>query len=88
MKEIAEADRLADAALQRSSVDSNALFVKSVTLGSRRLLLGDSVCALPRRHSWTIFSPPLLPRMLTKPRTVCFCQGHGVRVMALRRHSF
>src|SRR6266404_5536967 len=22
----------------------------------------------------SIFSPPLLPRMLTKPRTVCFCQ--------------
>jgi hypothetical protein len=35
MKEIAEADRLADAALQRSGVDSNALFVKSVTLGLR-----------------------------------------------------
>ena len=35
IKEIAEADRLADAALQRSGVDSNALFVKSVTLGLR-----------------------------------------------------
>jgi hypothetical protein len=22
----------------------------------------------------SIFSPPLLPKMLTKPRTVCFCQ--------------
>jgi hypothetical protein len=22
----------------------------------------------------SIFSPPLLPRTLTKPRTVCFCQ--------------
>ena len=35
VQEIAQADRLADAALQRSSVDSNALFVKSMTLGLR-----------------------------------------------------
>jgi hypothetical protein len=35
IKEIAEADRLADAALQRSGADSNALFVKSLTYGLR-----------------------------------------------------
>jgi hypothetical protein len=35
IKEIAEADRLADAALQRSGADSNALFVKSLTFGLR-----------------------------------------------------
>jgi len=34
----------------------------------------------------SIFSPPLLPRMLTKPRTVCGCQpvGHDLG----QRHSF
>src|SRR5271169_2579408 len=35
VQEIAQADRLADAALQRSGVDSNGLFVKSMTLGLR-----------------------------------------------------
>jgi hypothetical protein len=35
VQEIAQADRLADAALQRSGVDANALFVKSMTLGLR-----------------------------------------------------
>lgn len=35
VQEIARADRLADAALQRSGADSNALFVKSMTLGLR-----------------------------------------------------
>ena len=35
LQEIARADRLADAALQKSAVDSNALFVKSLTLGLR-----------------------------------------------------
>jgi hypothetical protein len=35
VQEIAQADRLADAALQRSGVDSTALFVKSMTLGLR-----------------------------------------------------
>jgi hypothetical protein len=34
-QEIAQADRLADAALQRSGADSNALFVKSLTFGLR-----------------------------------------------------
>jgi hypothetical protein len=35
VQEIAQAERLADAALQRSGADSNALFVKSLTLGLR-----------------------------------------------------
>jgi hypothetical protein len=35
VQEIAQAERLADAALQRSGVDTNALFVKSMTLGLR-----------------------------------------------------
>jgi hypothetical protein len=35
MQELAQADRLADEALQKSAVDSNALFVKSMILGLR-----------------------------------------------------
>jgi hypothetical protein len=35
LQEVALADRLADAALQRSGTDSNALFVKSLTFGLR-----------------------------------------------------
>ncbi len=35
VQEIVQADRLPDAALQRSGADSNALFVKSLTLGLR-----------------------------------------------------
>ena len=35
VQEIAQAERLADAALQRSGADSNALFVKSLTFGLR-----------------------------------------------------
>ncbi len=35
VQEIAQAERLADAALQRSGADSNALLVKSLTLGLR-----------------------------------------------------
>src|ERR1700677_3354123 len=35
VQEIAQAERLADAALQRSAADSNALLVKSLTLGLR-----------------------------------------------------
>src|ERR1700723_261130 len=35
VQEIAQADRLADAALQRSGADSNALLVKALTLGLR-----------------------------------------------------
>ncbi len=35
VQEIAQADRLADAVLQRSGADSNALFVKSLTFGLR-----------------------------------------------------
>src|SRR5580692_12109143 len=33
LQEVAEAERLADASLQKSAVDPNALFVKSLTLG-------------------------------------------------------
>src|SRR5580658_5820472 len=35
VQEIAEAEHLADASLQKSAVDPNALFVKSLTLGLR-----------------------------------------------------
>jgi hypothetical protein len=35
VQEVAQADRLADAALQKSAVDPNALFVKSLTFGLR-----------------------------------------------------
>jgi hypothetical protein len=34
-QELAEADRVADEALRKSAVDSNALFVKSMILGLR-----------------------------------------------------
>jgi hypothetical protein len=35
----------------------------------------------------SIFSPPLLPRMLTKPRTVCGCQSVAFHNFG-QRHAF
>jgi hypothetical protein len=37
-------------------------------------LRDDPVAALAAFLDDSLFSPPLLPKMLTKPRTVCFCQ--------------
>jgi hypothetical protein len=54
VQEIVQADRLPDAALQRSGADSNALFVKSLTLGLR----ADNAGLIEKqRSSRTLFRP-------------------------------
>jgi hypothetical protein len=64
VQEIAQAERLADAALQRSGVDSNALFVKSLTLGLRAdnagLIEKQSLAALSYTKEARVFSERLL----------------------------
>jgi hypothetical protein len=64
VQEIAQADRLADAALQRSGADSNALFVKSLTLGLRAdnagLIEKQSMTALSYTKEARVFSERLL----------------------------
>src|SRR3984957_13803992 len=60
VQEIAQAERLADAALQRSGADSNALFVKSLTLGLRAdnagLIEKQSFTALSYTKEARVFS--------------------------------
>jgi hypothetical protein len=60
VQEIAQAERLADAALQRSGADSNALFVKSLTLGLRAdnagLIEKQSFAALSYTKEARVFS--------------------------------
>jgi hypothetical protein len=64
VQEIAQAERLADAALQRSGVDSNALFVKSMTLGLRAdnagLIEKQVLTALSYTKEARVFSEKLL----------------------------
>ena len=64
VQEIAHANRLADAALQRSGADSNALFVKSMTLGLRAdnaaLIEKQSLAALSYTKEARVFSERLL----------------------------
>src|ERR1700677_3407596 len=64
VQEIAQAERLADAALQRSGADSNALFVKSLTLGLRAdnaaLIEKQSLAALSYTKEARVFSERLL----------------------------
>jgi hypothetical protein len=64
VQEIAQAERLADAALQRSDVDSNALLVKSLTLGLRAdnaaLIEKQSLAALSFTKEARVFSERLL----------------------------
>ena len=64
VQEIAQADRLADAALQRSGADSNALFVKSLTLGLRAdnagLIEKQSFAALSYTKEARVFAERLL----------------------------
>jgi hypothetical protein len=64
VREIAQAERLADAALQRSGGDSNALFVKSLTLGLRAdnagLIEKQSFAALSYTKEARVFSERLL----------------------------
>ncbi len=64
VQEIAQAERLADAALQRSRADSNALLVKSLTLGLRAdnaaLIEKQSLAALSYTKEARVFSERLL----------------------------
>jgi len=64
VQEIAQAERLADAALQKSGSDSNALFVKSLTLGLRAdhagLIEKQSLAALSYTKEARVFSERLL----------------------------
>jgi hypothetical protein len=64
VQEIAQAEHLADAALQRSGADSNALFVKSLTLGLRAdnaaLIEKQSLAALSYTKEARVFSERLL----------------------------
>jgi hypothetical protein len=64
VQEIAQAERLADATLQRSGADSNALFVKSLTLGLRAdnaaLIEKQSLTALSYTMEARVFSERLL----------------------------
>jgi hypothetical protein len=83
VQEIAQADRLADAALQRCGTDSNALFVKSMTLGLRAdnagLIEKQSFAALSYTKEARVFaerligrSPRLPTRILVRAwRTIC-----------------
>jgi hypothetical protein len=79
IQEIAQADRLADAALQRSSTDSNALLVKSLTLGLRAdnagLIEKQSFAALSYTKEARVFSERLLQ---TKPESADAYLGPGV----------
>jgi hypothetical protein len=64
VQEIAQAERLADAALQRSGADSDALLVKSLTLGLRAddaaLIEKQSLAALSYTKEARVFSERLL----------------------------
>jgi hypothetical protein len=64
VQEIAEAERLADAALQKSAVDPNALFVKSLTFGLRADYAGlvekRSFAALDYTKQGRVFADRLL----------------------------
>ncbi len=79
VQEIARAERLADAALQRSGADSNALFVKSLTLGLRAdnaaLIEKQSLAALSYTKEARVFSERLLQ---TKPEAADAYFGPGM----------
>jgi len=64
VQEIARADQLADAALQRSGADSHALFVKSITLGLRAdnagLIEKQSFAALSYTKESRVFADRLV----------------------------
>ncbi len=78
-QEIARADRLADAALQRSGADSNALFVKSLTLGLRAddagLIEKQSFAALSYTKEARVFSERLVQ---VKPEAADAYLGPGM----------
>ncbi len=79
VQEIAQADRLADAALQRSGVDSNALFVKSMTLGLRAdnagLIEKQSFSALSYTKESRVYAEKLI---LAKPDAADAYLGPGL----------
>jgi hypothetical protein len=79
VQEIAQADRLADAALQRSGVDANALFVKSMTLGLRAdnagLIEKQSLAALSYTKESRVYAERLI---LAKPDAADAYLGPGL----------
>jgi hypothetical protein len=79
VQEIAQADRLAEAALQRSGVDSNALFVKSMTLGLRAdnagLIEKRSIAALSYTKESRVYAERLI---LAKPDAADAYLGPGL----------
>jgi hypothetical protein len=79
VQEIAQADRLADAVLQRSGADSNALFVKSLTFGLRAdnagLIEKQSLAALSYTKASRVFAERLLE---AKPEAADAYLGLGV----------
>jgi hypothetical protein len=64
VQEIAQADRLADAALQKSGADPNALFVKSLTFGLRAdnagLIEKQSLAALSYTKQGRVYADRLM----------------------------
>lgn len=79
VQEIAQADLLADAALQKSGADSNALFVKSLTFGLRAdnagLIEKESFAALRYTKESRVFAERLLQ---AKPEAADAYLGLGV----------
>ena len=79
VQEIAQADRLADAVLQRSGADSNALFVKSMTLGLRAdnagLIEKQSFAALSYTKESRVYAERLI---LAKPDAADAYLGPGL----------
>jgi len=79
VQEIAQADRLADAVLQRSGADSHALFVKSMTLGLRAdnagLIEKQSLAALSYTKESRVYAERLI---LAKPDAADAYLGPGL----------
>jgi hypothetical protein len=79
VQEIAQADRLADAALQKSGADSNALFVKSLTLGLRAdsagLIEKQSLTALSYTKESRVFAEKVVQ---AKPEAADAYLGPGL----------
>ena len=79
VREIAQAERLADAALQRSGTDPDALFVKSLTLGLRAdnagLVEKQSLAALSYTKASRVFAEKVIQ---AKPEAADAYLGPGV----------
>jgi len=79
MQQISQADHLADSTLQKSSTDSNALFVKLLTLGLR----ADYACLIDKQNftalSYTKKGHPYADKLLSvKPDAFDAYVGSGV----------